>query len=145
MKTTVTLGEPKKVVMPGYFDDDNEITVTLSAITSGIASEIVGQGGFTFMHLVRPCVLEVHNLIVNRIETPVLFSIKVKELRSLLEELHNTKPFLSLNESTETVKQFSHLGVHNDINPDAGPSNFIDLGALTRNVVNQIVIDHQLL
>lgn len=145
MKTSITIGKPKEVTMPGFFDNETEIIVTLSSITSGIASEIVRQGGFTFMNMVRPCVLEAHNLIVNRMDNPVMFEIKVRELHELLQELHETTAFVNLNTPKETVKQFSHLGKFNDINPDAGPSNFIDLSALTRNVVNQIVIDHQLL
>lgn len=156
MKTTVTLTHP------GFFAKDTEVYFSQNQILSYLAAGVVRAAGIQRAVLDLPSCLRDASELMSK-----LIDVKIQEgsakqivgiigtKLTLLEEIvdfvvHNTA-VARLNKRNGELypKEYSNGTIDLDISQEYQDENeeidnFTDLGALTRNIINNLIYDHQI-
>lgn len=148
---TISFGV-KSVVMPGLYPKESVVYFSHTQVVASFAGCVVQCAGVersisslpeVISSFARQLKMRLNQLVLDGAvnKSVGIYSMPYGNLFELISEICNSNvSVLSLNERNSTVGK-GNVEFDEDLD---SPSNFTDIGALSRNTVNEIVIANQL-
>jgi hypothetical protein len=146
----------KSITMPGMYPKDSILYLSHTQISGAFAACMVSCAGIkrsirdlpvTLEAFSRAIKIELNKCVLEGTADKFvgIYSLEFGQLLEIVQRICETEPeIVKLNERNVNVGIIVATECDDDMDLDT-PGNFTDLGALSRNVVNEVVISNQLI